>query len=85
MAKPIMQLFTHPEAVTEQVLQFYLTQMLSCVETMDGNTAYSFMKFLDVANLLDLATESVNWEELPFRVEIAYEHTKERRILSNEN
>lgn len=81
MPKQILTIYTQHEPVTKQNLQFYLTQMLHCVKEMSPNTAYSFMKFLDVANLLDLATESVNWDELPFQVEIAYEDRKERSVL----
>ena len=81
--KPVMTLYLADDEVSEANLQFYITQMLSCVHKMDGNTAYSFMKLLDVANLLDLAMDSVNWAELPFQVEIAYivDGKDERTIL----
>lgn len=83
MPKPVMTLYLQEEEVSQANLQFYLTQMLSCVHKMDGNTAYSFMKLLDVANLLDDAMDSVNWKELPFEVEMAYhvDGKDERTIL----
>ena len=83
MPKPVMTLYLFDDEVTKANLQFYITQMLSCVKEMSPNTAYSFFKLLDVANLLDLAMDSVNWEELPFQVEIAYhvEGRDERTIL----
>lgn len=83
MAKPVMTLYLFDDEVSKANLQFYITQMLACVKGMDENTAYSFMKLLDVANLLDLAVDSVNWEELPFQVEIAYHDAngKDKRTI----
>ena len=69
--KPPMTIYPGLDSTTEANLQFYITQMLYCIKDLPPNTVYSFLKLLDVANLLDLAMESVNWEELPYQIEIA--------------
>jgi hypothetical protein len=70
--KTPMTIYTSMEPTTDQRLQFYITQMLYCVKGLPPNTVYSFLKLLDVANLLGLAMESVNWDELPYQIDLAY-------------
>ena len=69
--KPTMPIHVELERVSDNLLQFYLTQMLGLLSPpgpKDGNLLYSFLKLLDVANLLDTAMDSINWAELPFDI-----------------
>lgn len=71
MNKPKLPLQVSQQETTEELLQFQISEMLYFFAESplgDANGFYLFLQMLDVANLLDLATESINWDNLPWEI-----------------